>query len=192
MKNESYTSREDSQLLRSVLSSERGGSLIEIGAGYGSNLKSVSGNFHLAVGTDIRKTDAFEILRNTGIELVLTDRASCFRPSTFDLVAMNPPYVPSEGIEDLSTDGGRGGFEIPRLFLDDALRVMKIEGRALIVLSSETDLDEFMEYCVRNSIKFVSLAEKRLFFETLFVFELERESASKIASMSQHFESRSE
>lgn len=176
MSDETYVSSDDSQALREVLLAERGKSFIEIGIGYGSNLKSVSKNFELVVGTDIRKTEAFEILKSTGIELVLTDKASCFRPSTFQVAAMNPPYLPSEEIEDLATDGGNGGFDIPRLFLESAMRVLEPEGKALILLSSETDLKQFKDYCDRNSIKFKALLEKNLFFETLFVFELRRTS----------------
>lgn len=171
---ESYTSREDSQLLRKALAEETGCSFLEIGVGYGSNLKLVSRSFDLSVGTDIQKTEAFDILRSNGVELVLTDRAACFRSSMFDLVAMNPPYLPSEEIQDVSTDGGRRGFEVPRLFLQDAIRVVKPDGKMLIVLSSETDLQQFNEYCEENSIKRKTLLEKNLFFETLFVFELRK------------------
>ncbi len=174
MSDETYVSSNDSQLLRKALGEKNGKSFIEIGIGYGSNLKSVSENFDLIVGTDIRKTEAFGILRGTGVELVLTDNASCFRPCTFEVAAMNPPYLPSEVIEDLATDGGRGGFEIPRLFLDNAMRVLEPDGKALILLSSETDLKQFKDYCEKNSIMFKALLKESLFFETLFVFELRK------------------
>lgn len=180
MSDETYVSSDDSQLLREVLRAERGKSFIEIGIGYGSNLKSVSKNFDLVVGTDIRRTEAFEILRGTGVELVLTDKASCFRPSTFEVAAMNPPYLPSEEIEDLATDGGNGGFEIPRLFLDNAMRVLEPGGKALILLSSETDLEQFKDYCDKNTIEFKALLEKSVFYETLFVFELRKTRESSL------------
>ncbi len=170
-----YLSREDSELLRKALASVSGKDFLEIGIGYGSNLRSVLGNFDLVVGTDIKRTEAFATACSSKAELLVADRATCFRPSVFDVVAMNPPYLSSGKIEDQTTDAGEGGFEIPRLFLDEALRVAKPGGRVFVLLSSETNLRLLEEYCRQGSVKCSTLLEKHLFFESLFIFELRKE-----------------
>ena len=60
--------------------------------------------------------------------LILADAASCFMDGCFDLVAFNPPYVPSGKIEDVAVDGGAEGTEVALRFLEEALRVVE-EGR---------------------------------------------------------------
>jgi release factor glutamine methyltransferase len=169
-----YVSREDSELLRQALSVSSGEFLLEIGLGYGSNLESAIGNFKTLVGTDIRRDGVYPELARSNLDIIIAETATCFRTAVFDTVAMNPPYLPSEMIDDLATDGGRGGFEVPQMFLDEALRVLKSDGRALIVLSSETNLRLFEEYCMKNSISFKKILQRKLFFETLFVFELRK------------------
>ena len=165
-----YVSAEDSILLRQVLSECSGDRFLEIGIGYGSNLKSVAGRFNEIVGTDIEITEGMRSTVRGRFDIVVADRASSFRESCFDLVAINPPYLPSREIEDTAVDGGLQGFQVPKMFLDDAVRVMKPSGKILLVLSSETALDLFVDYCKENALNIQRVFQKRVFFETLFVF----------------------
>ena len=94
-----YIYAEDSRLLGDAVSSlDDTDSFLEIGAGNGGNLVRVKDKFRLVVGTDIN----LEIRSGFSpvVQLVIADKVSCFRSSSFDLVAFNPPYVPSEGIKD--------------------------------------------------------------------------------------------
>ena len=100
----------------------------------------------MAVGTDVLSL-AQAVAAKGDAEVVLADRATCFREAVFDLVAFNPPYLPSEGIEDRTVDGGKGGLEVPLAFLEEGLRVMKPDGRAVLLLSDEADLTEFKRVC---------------------------------------------
>jgi release factor glutamine methyltransferase len=167
-----YVYAEDSRLLGdSILSLDDSDSFLEIGAGYGGNLLKVKDKFRIAVGTDLNLE-----VRNDfpPVELVVADKASCFRSSSFDLVAFNPPYVPSEGIKDRTIDGGRNGMEIPLEFLSSALEVLKPGGRVAMVVSSENSIDELEDFCVKRGLQATRIAEARLFFESLFVYLINR------------------
>ncbi|HVB12834.1 MAG TPA: hypothetical protein VNE86_06850, partial [Nitrososphaerales archaeon] len=117
MNDRSYLYSDDSQLMGFALSQlVGGGSFLEIGVGNGGNQKFVKGKFDLVVGTDIVKLKEVK-LENPFAELIMADRASCFRSSVFDVIAFNPPYVPSETIVDRKVDGGPNGVEVPLGFL---------------------------------------------------------------------------
>ncbi len=153
---------------------QRGGSCLEIGFGSGVVLSGAAGRFDLAVGTDLLGLDEAKLARAPGLELVLADRATCFRDGVFDLVFFNPPYLPSERVEDRAVDGGASGVEVPLSFLEDAVRVMKEEGSVLVLLSDLGDVSSFFSRVGRLGLSASPVAEKRLFFERLVVYRVER------------------
>jgi release factor glutamine methyltransferase len=172
-----YTFSEDSELLREFLSSlSETGSFLEIGAGGGGILCKVlaDGRFGLVVGTDVMDLSKIRQQISRKAELVQADRASCFRQNSFDLVGFNPPYVPSVKVEDVTTDGGSGGVEVPIQFLCSALTVLKPKGKIAMVLSSEDNLLEMESFCEKEDLVFTRSAEKKLFFETLYVYLITR------------------
>lgn len=163
-----YVASEDSALLRSVLRGNSGRSCLEIGAGNAGNLVELSAGFDIAVGTDVVKPRMRD-WRETGASYVLSDRASCFRSGSFDLVVFNPPYLPTDEVADVAVDGGRG--EIPLQFLKEALRAVKDSGRVLMLLNGETSLSAFEAECNRKGFALRKVAAKRLFYEELSVYE---------------------
>ncbi|MGA2665647.1 MAG: hypothetical protein ABSF83_11960, partial [Nitrososphaerales archaeon] len=133
------------------------------------------GRFSLVVGTDILGLG--QARRAMGrADVVLADRATCFRDREFDVVAFNPPYLPSEEIRDRTVDGGRGGIEVPERFLEDALRVVKASGRIYVLLSDRGDLAAFLARCLDLGTAVRETARARLFYETLVVYEVRRPS----------------
>ncbi len=165
-----YHSSEDSDLLREAIRGYRGRSCLELGFGSGSNLPQLCDQFEVVAATDILRPE----LAPEGphcVELVFADRATCFRDSSFDFVVFNPPYLPSESIDDPTVDGGRGGIEIPVSFLEEAVRVVRTSGTILFLLSSEGNLDEFAEYCARLGVQTKLIRKRKMFYETLFVYE---------------------
>jgi len=171
---EVYLPSEDTATLARVLRSYRGGRVLEIGFGSGAVLRSLVPRFELVVGRDVISV-AQAVAAKGDADAVLADRATCFREAVFDVVAFNPPYLPSERIEDRAVDGGRGGLDVPLAFLEDALRVLKPEGRVVLLLSDEADLDEFKKSCGRRKLRVEEKVREGLFFENLFVFEVSRE-----------------
>jgi release factor glutamine methyltransferase len=168
-----YLPSDDTSLLIKALSTCGGGSCLEIGFGSGAVLRSLVPRFSLVVGTDIAARDRRGITKGSA-EVVLADRASCFRDGVFDVVAFNPPYLPSETISDRTVDGGHGGVEVPMRFLVDALRVLKAGGLILVLLSDQGDLAGFVSHCLGQGLSVREREKTRLFYETLFVYEIRR------------------
>lgn len=169
-----YLPAEDTHLLRDALARYSGEACLEIGFGSGTLVSTLSRRFGLAVGTDVQQLGEAKIARSPGVDLLLADRAGCFREGSFDLVFFNPPYLPSQGIVDRTTDGGRGGIEVPLSFLEEALRVLRRGGEIVVLLSREGDVEGFLERCARMGLEADVVAERRLFFENLAVFRLKR------------------
>ena len=134
MNRSSYVFSDDSRLFGEVLSGlDGGGTFLEIGVGNGGNQRIVDEKFDLVVGTDILSLNETKH-KNPNSELIVADRATCFRESVFDVVAFNPPYVPSSGIVDITVDGGQTGIEIPLQFLESASKAVKKTGKILMLL----------------------------------------------------------
>ena len=150
---------------------EGGETFLEIGVGGGANLKRLQKKFSLVIGTDLNR-DGGDGLRSAGADLVLADRANCFRASSFDAIAFNPPYLPSEKIVDRAVDGGSDGMQIPLEFLSSALKAIKPGGRILMLVSDLGSIHRLEEYCALRNLQAVLLVERKLFFETLFVYEI--------------------
>jgi len=170
-----YLPAEYTDLLREALASCEGDSCLEIGFGSGALLAGVAGRFRLAVGTDVVGVEDAKTSRVASADIVLADRAKCFRDGAFDLVFFNPPYLPSDRIEDATVDGGRGGTQVPVSFLQEALRASKQNGTVMVLLSDAGDVGSFLEYCRSLSLYVEPVAEKRLFYEKLVVFKIRRE-----------------
>jgi release factor glutamine methyltransferase len=168
-----YLPSEDTVTLARVLRSYTGEACLEIGFGSGAVLDTLVPRFGLVVGTDVVSV-AQAAAAKGGAEAVLADRATCFRDHSFDLVAFNPPYLPSRGIRDRTVDGGKGGIEVPMMFLGEAVRVVKKEGVILVVLSDEADVEGFRRTSEKDGLALAEKARTSLFFENLFVFELRR------------------
>lgn len=167
-----YLPAEDTHLLMEVLRGDYGGTCLEMGFGSGAVVASVAGRFDLAVGTDVVSLESARLSRARGVELVLADRATCFRERSFDLVFFNPPYLPSRGVSDVAVDGGAGGIEVPTAFLREALRVVRPGGSVLALLSDDGDLAGFERRCRETGAELELAGERKLFFERLVVYRL--------------------
>jgi release factor glutamine methyltransferase len=169
-----YLPAEDTDLLREALERFSGDSCLEIGFGSGAVLASASGRFRLAVGTDVVALEDARLAIRARAQLVLADKATCFRDGVFDVVFFNPPYLPSETLEDEAVDGGPTGVEVPVSFLEDGLRVLREGGVIIALLSTEGDVGSFLAHCASLGLLVEPIAEKRLFYETLSVFRIQR------------------
>lgn len=166
-----YLASEDSVLLRKALRDYSGGGVLEIGAGNAGNLVDLSARFELVVGTDLL-TPEMQDWREKGANFVLSDGASCMRDSTFDLVAFNPPYLRGK-TRDSTVDGGEG-LEVPKMFMQESLRVVKGSGKVLFLLNQEADIRDFEAICGSRGFSIKEVASERGFFERLSVYVAEK------------------
>ncbi len=170
---ETYLPSDDTALLIRALSKLGGRICLEIGFGSGAVLQSLLTRFSIVVGTDILGVGQARLAKGSA-EVVLSDRASCFREKSFDMVAFNPPYLPSEEVTDGAVDGGRGGVEIPMAFLEDAVRVLKEGGRIMVLLSDHGDLAGFLSHCAGLGLSVTEAARSKLFYESLVVYDIRK------------------
>jgi release factor glutamine methyltransferase len=169
-----YLPAEDTELLIRALRGSRGGSCLEIGFGSGAVVSSVAKRFDLAAATDLIDIEQGAMAKADGVDLVISDRARCFRDASFDLVFSNPPYLPSESVDDRAVDGGLGGVEVPARFVQEAKRVLKRDGEIFILLSDRGDLSGFKSQCESIGLSAETIATRKLFYEELVVFRLEK------------------
>ena len=162
-----YLASEDSALLREALEGRSGESCLEIGAGNGGNLVKLAERFKLVVGTDLVRPSMTD-WKEAGADFVLTDGASCLREEAFDLVAFNPPYIPAP-VRDRAVDGGVS-LEVPKKFLQEAVRAAKRGGEIVCVLNGEAKLEEFRRIVRRKGFALQPLATRKLFFEELTAY----------------------
>jgi release factor glutamine methyltransferase len=178
MSSGTYLSSDDSVLLRSALGRYSGEACLEIGAGNGGGLIALAKSYGLTVGTDIQRPSDSS-WRGDSVDFVLADAASCFRERSFELVAFNPPYLPSDGLEERTVDGGEGGVAVASHFLAQAMRVTKENGRIVVLLSSESVLAPIRRICDLNGFLMKHLESKHLFYENLSVYEISRRGESR-------------
>ncbi len=90
----------------------------------------------------------------------------------FDLIICNLPYLATDEIIDVATDGGKDGLEIPLEIISSALPHIEKNGKFLFVTSSLSDYMGLIDFV--NSKKFHAkiIDKKKLFFEELIIVEV--------------------
>lgn len=174
-----YEPEEDSYFLSEVLTEaipkilKQNSNLkfLEIGCGSGVNLQTA-----LKAGikkqnifsSDINK-DAVEHCKKLGFNSVQSNLFSKIKEK-YDLIAINPPYLPDDKKEDkeskLITTGGKNGGELINEFLKQAKAHLNENGKIFLLTSSLTKSINWLNY------KKKLIAKKKLFFEELSVWEL--------------------
>ncbi|MBI3860062.1 MAG: methyltransferase domain-containing protein [Thaumarchaeota archaeon] len=176
----SYVAAEDSAVLRNAISAYSGESCLEIGAGNGGNLIEASASFLRTAGTDLVRPDLTD-WQGQGVDFVLTDLAACFRDGTFDLVFFNPPYLETENVEDIATDGGKSpGATLS--FLREALRAVKPDGRVLMLVGGTSLGKELAEACREFGFAAKPAGSKHMFYEELTLYEVSNDAWSSRSS----------
>jgi len=85
----------------------------------------------------------------------------------FDIIAFNPPYLPTKG-ENIAWDGGKGGIDIMNKFLEDAWKYLSKDGKIYFIASSLSNIGELIEK--HNRYEFKKVKEKAFFFEKLYAY----------------------
>jgi release factor glutamine methyltransferase len=148
---------------------ERGKSALDVGSGSGYLTKLLSQNFSYVTGTDIN----FSVLKNQTYKtnnLVCCNGADAINYK-FDLIICNLPYLATDEILDIATDGGEEGFEIPKKIFDSVYDKIKYRGKFIFVTSSLSNYQKLIDYAQKLGLKSHIIAKKKLFFEELILVE---------------------
>ncbi len=184
---------DDSILLANCMKDYRGKTALEIGVGSGIITESLSANFEYVIGTDLvleplrsckqndsrYHIDTYKLLKDVnGLELICADAASPFRRCVFDLIVSNPPYLPDDydsggkRINDGAVYGGTNGIEMTLHIIQSSVLSLKREGSLLLIVSSLSNIPRLDELLRQLNMTMKTIIEKKLFFETLSVVEI--------------------
>ena len=169
MNNDEYPPSEDTFFIVDNIENEKGTFALDVGSGSGYLTKLLSKNFSFVVGTDIN----YNVLRQ---QTYKTENIVCCNGSDalkikFDFIVCNLPYLATDEILDVATDGGAEGLEIPKKIFDSIQKNIKIGGKFLFVTTSLSSYQKLMDYAQKLCLEPRILAKKKLFFEELILVE---------------------
>lgn len=91
---------------------------------------------------------------------------------SFDLITLNPPYLPGDYEEDEELLGGENGVEISQRFLKESANHLKSDGVILLIASSRSDLDRLEETGKDIGYSLSIIDKKHVFFEDIILYEI--------------------
>jgi release factor glutamine methyltransferase len=171
LKNEEYPPSEDTFFIAENIENEKGKYALDIGSGSGYLTKLLSENFSLVVGTDIN-CKVLQQQSSYKTKNLICCNGSDALGIKFDFIVCNLPYLATDEILDIATDGGVEGFEIPKKIFDSILNNLKEDGKFIFVTSSLSNYQKLIDYFQKLGMKTTIIAKKKLFFEELILVEV--------------------
>jgi len=177
-----YQPAEDSDLLART-ARERvaaGDRVLDVGTGSGYVAAVLAEAGADAVGVDVSPL-ACRQAADIGVPVVRGDLVSPFRDEVFDLVAFNPPYLPTPPEQEWddwmehALSGGEDGRRLVDPFLDTVGRVLAPGGEALVLVSSLTDPEAVREYASERNLVSERLSAEKHPYEELVVLRFAAE-----------------
>jgi len=174
-----YQPAEDSQLLADsvVEHVEPGDRVLDVGTGSGYVAARAREAGADAVGSDLNP-HACQQAAEAEIPVVRADLTTAFRTGAFDLVAFNPPYLPTDPEAEWddwmerALSGGEDGRAAVDPFLADVGRVLAPGGAVLLLVSTLTDPDAVREQSRAHGLAATEVASESHPFEQLLVLRL--------------------
>ena len=133
MKNDEYPPSEDTFFIANNIENEKGEYALDVGSGSGYLTKLLCENFSFVVGTDIN-SDVLQHQSSYKTDNLICCNSSDALKIKFDLIVCNLPYLATDEILDIATDGGVEGFEIPKKIFDSVLKNLKESGKFILLL----------------------------------------------------------
>lgn len=175
-----YEPREDSYLLLKHIKNYAKGKVLDMGCGTGIlGIESSKYADHVTCSDindyaiTVARQKAEEI---NNISFIQSDLFSNINEK-FDLIIINPPYLPEDVKEDevtrLATTGGKKGYELIEQFLKQSKNNLKKDGKILMCFSSLSYKPKINEILTKNNYKFKQIDHKKLFFEELYIYIIE-------------------
>jgi len=168
-KSETYQPAEDTYFLHDHIKNEKGDAALDIGSGSGFLTRALLKSFNFVVGTDLN----FDALKNQSVkpENLVCCNAADVLSRQFDLIICNMPYLATDEISDLATDGGPEGLVAPMKIIKSAKNCLKPGGKFLFVTSSLSNFQRLVEKTQDEGLDVEILAKKKLFFEELILIK---------------------
>jgi|TARA_Y100000758_G_scaffold198392_1_gene141578 release factor glutamine methyltransferase len=170
LQNDEYPPSEDTFFIANNIEHEKGDYALDIGSGSGYLTKLLSENFSFVVGTDINYTVLQHQSSYKTNNLICCNSSDALKIK-FDFIVCNLPYLATDEILDIATDGGAEGFEIPKKIFDSSLKNLKETGKFIFVTSSLSNYQKLIDYVEKLGLKTKIIARKKLFFEELILVE---------------------
>ena len=171
-----YQPAEDSALLARTARKyvEPGTRALDVGTGSGYVAAELADAGADALGVDLSPL-ACRQARENGVPVVRGNLVEPFRSRSFDLVAFNPPYLPTPSEAEWddwmehALSGGEDGRRLVDPFLASVGRVLAPDGEALLLVSSLTDPDAVLEYGSTHGLDGERVASEKHPYEELVV-----------------------
>ncbi len=192
-----YDPAEDTFLLLDALDVDPSDSVFEIGTGTGIISLACALTAKKIVCSDINP-NAVELVKknilinNDKLEAMINVRlGSLFnvlrKDEQFDLIIFNPPYLPTSEDEyvddhgwfDTSVSGGKTGLDVTILFLEKLSMYLADNGRAFIILSSNSPKDLYQRMLEKYGLKSKTIETKSFSDETIEVHRITKKKENE-------------
>lgn len=180
-----YPPSEDTFLLMDAVSGERAARGVELCSGTGAVGLSIASRVGEMVAVDLNPMAAMNTLLNytengMRVHVVVGD---LFSPicGEFDLIIMNPPYLPDEegAPADVALSGGANGRSIIDRFISEVGNFLTLGGRAYMLQSSLNGIEESIEMAESHGLFAEIVGRKDFDFESLVVIRMVRGAAQR-------------
>ena len=169
-KSEQYLPAEDTFFLEDQLKGLTGNFALDIGCGSGYLTNVLKSSFDVVVGTDISFNTLLE--QNYETQNIICCNSADALNQKFDLVICNLPYLATDEIIDVATDGGKDGLEIPIEIIKSALPHLSQKGKFLFVTSSLSDYMGLIDFVTSKNFEAKIIDKKKLFYEELIIVQV--------------------
>ena len=172
---EPYPPSEDTFFLADYIKNANGKSALDVGTGSGYLASLLATSFSLVVATDL----SFNVLKKLSyptLNSVCCNGADALNYK-FELIICNLPYLSTDEVIDVSTDGGKEGLEIPMKIINSVKSQLIPGGKFVYVTSSLSNFKKLIDYTKLQGFKVSIIAKKKLFFEELILVEATRLSS---------------
>jgi release factor glutamine methyltransferase len=160
-----YKPSEDTFLLAECIEGLKGDKALDICTGSGYIAYILSKNFRNVIAIDIDLNVLLNAKKSDNISYICSNSASCLN-TKFDLITINPPYLPSDDIDDIAVDGGREGVEVTLKILESCKRLMHRESKIFVVCSSFSNIDKILKL---DGFDAKIVKRKRIWFEDIVI-----------------------